>query len=437
MYPKLIIMSDILAKQDPQLSRSIELERARQRDNLELIASENYVSAAVLAATASVLTNKYAEGYPGRRYYNGCEHVDEVERLAQQRACALFSAEYANVQPHSGSQANAAVYLSLLRPGDTILGMDLAHGGHLTHGSSVSSSGIYYRSAFYGVDRDSERLDYEAIAARARTARPQLIVCGFSAYSREIDFARFATIAREVGAHLLADISHISGLVATDLHPSPLRDADVVTTTTHKTLRGPRGGMILMGHDRENRLQIMNKKTGAPKRYSELIDSAVMPGVQGGPLLHSIAAKAVAFREALAPSFKEYQRSILRNARALCTQLTTHGLRIVSGGTDTHLFSVDVSRNDWTGKDAAAALDQAGITVNKNTIPFDSRSPFVASGIRIGTPAVTSRGMGTAEMEQIAEFIVEVLREGRDQRALADIRSRVVAFTRPFAVPGE
>lgn len=428
---------NIIAEYDSQVYSSIEKERMRQREHIELIASENYVSAAVLAATGSLLTNKYAEGYPGRRYYNGCEYVDEIETLAIQRACALFSAEYANVQPHSGSQANSAVYLSLLQPGDTILGMQLTHGGHLTHGSRVSSSGIYYRSVFYGVDRESELLDYDAIADIAQKVMPKLIICGFSAYSRQIDFARFAEIARSVNAHLLADISHISGLIATACHPSPFAYADVVTTTTHKTLRGPRGGMILLGRDQENRLRITNKKTNALKKYSELIDSAVMPGVQGGPLLHSIAAKAVALKEAQEPEFKDYQRHIISNAQTLSATLANNGLRIVSGGTDTHLFCVDLSKIGWTGKDAAAALDRAGITVNKNTIPFDTRSPFVASGIRIGTPAVTSRGMRGADMVQIADFILEVLREGQDERALVDIRSRVTQFTSSFPVPGD
>lgn len=430
-------MIKTLAECDPQVYSGIEKERVRQHEHIALIASENYASAAVLAATGSLLTNKYAEGYPGRRYYSGCEHVDEIETLAIQRACALFSTEYANVQPHSGSQANGAVYLSLLQPGDTILGMDLAHGGHLTHGARVSSSGMYYRSVFYGVDRESELLDYNAIADIAQEVMPKLIICGFSAYSRQIDFARFAEIARLVDAHLLADISHISGLVATACHPSPFAHADVVTTTTHKTLRGPRGGMILLGRDRENTLRIMNKKTGALKKYSELLDSAVMPGVQGGPLLHSIAAKAVAFKEAQEPEFADYQRRIISNAQVLSTALASNGLRIVSGGTDTHLFCVDLNKSGWTGKDAAAALDRAGITANKNTIPFDTRSPFVASGIRIGTPAVTSRGMGEREMMQIADFILEVLRDGRDELALADIRLRVTQFTSAFSVPSD
>lgn len=429
-------MSVVLSRQDPQAYDSMQRECRRQRENIELIASENYVSEAVLAATASVLTNKYAEGYPGRRYYNGCEYVDEIETLAQQRACELFRAGYANVQPHSGSQANGAVYLALLNPGDTIMGMDLAHGGHLTHGSPVSSSGIYYRPVHYGVNRESELLDYDAILAIAHKVRPKLIICGFSAYARQIDFKQFSHIAQQVGAHLLADISHISGLVATSLHPSPFAFADIVSTTTHKTLRGPRGGMILIGQDRENRLGLTNRKTGARKKYSELIDSAVMPGIQGGPLLHVIMAKAVAFREALAPSFTEYQRAILTNARVLCAALARGGLRIVSGGTDTHLFCVDLSKTKWTGKDAAHALDRAGITVNKNTIPFDTRSPFVTSGIRLGTPAMTSRGMGASDMEQIAAFILEVLEDGRSESALADIRARVVAFTTPFSIPG-
>ena len=414
----------------------IQDERTRQTKNIELIASENYVSHAVLAATGSILTNKYAEGYPGHRYYSGCEYVDEIELLAQQRACDLFHATYANVQPHSGSQANSAVYLALLRPGDTIMGMSLAHGGHLTHGSIVSSSGIYYRSVSYGVDRKSELLDYDAILALAHKTKPRLIVCGFSAYSRRIDFERFAHIAQEVEAHLLADISHISGLVATSLHPSPLNVADIVSTTTHKTLRGPRGGMILIGDDCKNRLGIKNKKTKVLKRYSELINSAVMPGTQGGPLLHSIAAKAVAFKDAAHPSFRDYQLQVLKNAHILSTALQAGGLRIVSGGTDTHLFCIDLTQTKWNGRDAANALNSVCITTNKNTIPFDTLSPFITSGIRIGTPAITSRGMKEAEMHTIAEFILETLSEGQNTSARKSIKERVVHFTKQFPTPG-
>ena len=428
--------TEILSAEDPQLYGYIQDERMRQAENIELIASENYVSRAVLAATGSILTNKYAEGYPGHRYYNGCEYVDEIESLAQQRACTLFHATYANVQPHSGSQANSAIYLAILRPGDTIMGMSLSHGGHLTHGSIVSSSGIYYRSVSYGVDRESELLDYNAILSLAHKTNPRLIVCGFSAYSRRIDFERFAHIAQEVKAHLLADISHISGLVATSLHPSPINVADIVSTTTHKTLRGPRGGMILIGNDYENRLGIKNKKTQVPKRYSELINSAVMPGIQGGPLLHSIAAKAVAFKDAAHPSFHDYQLQVLRNAHTLSTALQAGGLRIVSGGTDTHLFCVDLTKTKWNGKDAANALNSVCITANKNTIPFDTRSPFVTSGIRIGTPAITSRGMKESDMHTIAEFILETLSEGHTTSARASIKKRVVRFTRQFPVPG-
>src|SRR5918911_229926 len=381
-----------LAEVDPDIAKALHEEAERQHRNLELIASENFVSEAVLEATGSVLTNKYAEGYPGRRYYGGCEVVDIVEDLAIARAKELFGCEHANVQPHSGAQANMAVYFTLLKPGDTVLGPNLSHGGHLTAGSPVNYSGKFYSIVAYGVRRDTERVDLDQVRDLAKQHHPKLIIAGGSAFPRQIDFAPFGEIAREVGAALMADIAHPAGLVAAGLHPSPVSVADFVTTTTHKTLRGPRGGMVL-----------------CRAAHAQALDRTVMPGVQGGPLMHVIAGKAVAFREALTPGWRAYQQQIVKNAKALAEALMARGLRLVSGGTDTHLMLLDLSPRGVTGKDAQEALDRAWITVNKNTIPFETKSPMITSGIRIGTPAVTTRGMKEPEMAQIAALIDRVL----------------------------
>jgi glycine hydroxymethyltransferase len=409
-----------LAASDPEIAALLAAEARRQSDGLELIASENFTSAAVREATGSVLTNKYAEGYPGRRYYGGCEVVDEVESLAIERAKALFGAEHVNVQPHSGTSANMAVYFAMLRPGDTLLGMDLACGGHLTHGHRLSYSGRDFNVVAYGVDRTSERIDFDDVRILALEHRPKLIVCGASAYSRLIDFARFRDIADEVGALLMADIAHIAGLVATGLHPSPVPHCDFVTSTTHKTLRGPRGGLVM-----------------CRERFAKEIDRAVFPGVQGGPLMHVIAAKAVAFGEALGDEFKGYQRRVVANTARLAAAVAGHGFRIVSGGTDNHLFLADVASRGptaggLTGKAAETALDRAAITVNKNTIPFDANPPLVASGIRLGTAAVTTRGMGEADMDAIAGLIAEVLAAPDDVAVVAAARERVRALAARF-----
>ena len=421
-----------LAHSDPAIHAIVQREEQRQRTKLELIASENFAGSAVLEATGTVLTNKYAEGYPGKRYYGGCEHVDEAENLARERACQLFGADHANVQPHSGSQANMAVYLTLLKPGDTILGMDLAHGGHLTHGSPVNISGKLYKIVSYGVDRDSERLNYDEIAAMAREHRPRLIIAGASAYPRQIDFARFREIADEVGAFFMTDMAHIAGLVAAGVHPSPVPHAHFTTTTTHKTLRGPRGGLILIGTDGENSIGAVAAKSGRVKNWSELLDSAVMPGIQGGPLMHVIAAKAVAFHQALQPDFATYQAQIVTNARALAHHLVEGGLRLVSGGTDNHLMLVDLSALDISGKAAESMLDEANITCNKNGIPFDTRSPLVTSGIRLGTPALTTRGMKEGDMAFVAEAILEVLKSKGDDAVIKRVGERVADFCDGF-----
>ncbi len=403
---------------DPEIAEALAAEIRRQDEGLELIASENFTSPAVRAACGSVMTNKYAEGYPGRRYYNGCEYVDEAERLAIARACELFGAEAANVQPHSGSQANMAVYFALLEPGDTVLAMSLDHGGHLTHGLQVNFSGRMYEFVGYGVDRQSEMLDYDEIAKLAREHKPKMLVAGASAYPREIDFARLRAIADEVGAWLVVDMAHIAGLVAAGLHPNPVEQAHVVTTTTHKTLRGPRGGMILAKQD-------LIKK----------INSQVFPGIQGGPLMHIIAGKAVCFKEAMLPEFTCYQQRVIDNAQHLAMELAACGFRIVSGGTDNHLMLVDLQPKNTTGKIAAAALDKAGITVNKNLIPFDPESPFVTSGLRIGTPAVTTRGMKEPEMKRIAQWIGRVVDHVDDEQVQAAVRAEVAAFTRNYPLP--
>ncbi len=408
-----------LETSDPDIAKVVQNEERRLREDLVLIASENYASSAVLAATGSVLTNKYAEGYPGRRYYAGTENVDVAEELAIERAKSLFGAEHANVQPHSGSQANMAAYFALLKPGDRVLGMSLDHGGHLTHGSPVNFSGKLFEFGHYGVDPESEQLDYDAVAEVAREFKPKLIVCGYTAYPREIDFPKFREIADEVGAYLLADIAHIAGLVVGGSHPSPVAYADIVTTTTHKTLRGPRGAMALTRSD-------------LARKYN----SAVFPNMQGGPMMHSIAAKAVAFKEAAQPEFKQYSAAIVQNAQSLSAALAAAGLRIVSGGTDNHLMLVDVRPIGLTGKEAEAALHAAGIVVNKNTIPNDPESPMVTSGVRIGTPAVTSRKMDTSDMETVAGFILDAVKASGDDSALASIKSAVGKFASQFHVPG-
>ena len=424
-----------IEKSDPELWKAMGQEADRQRENLELIASENYTSRAVQEAVGSVLTNKYAEGYPGKRYYGGCEFVDVAENLARDRAKELFGADYANVQPHSGSQANMAVYFSCLKPGDTILGMDLAHGGHLTHGAPVSFSGKMYQVVRYGVNRETEKIDYDELAKIAREAKPKIIVAGASAYARSLDFQAFRRIADEVGAYLMVDMAHIAGLVATGLHPSPIKLADFTTTTTHKTLRGPRGGMILIGTDKENNQGILNPKGDKTKLWSEIVDSTVFPGIQGGPLCHVVAGKAVAFKEALSPGFKVYMQRVVDNAKAMAKYLSEGGARIVSGGTDNHLMLVDLSPLGITGKESEKWLDAAHITVNKNGIPFDQKSAFVTSGIRVGTPAVTTRGMGVPEMGEIASYIMEVLKSKGDEKVIAGVREKVLRLTARFPLP--
>jgi glycine hydroxymethyltransferase len=408
-----------LAEEDPALAQAIRQEETRQRMKIELIASENYVSRAVREAVGSVLTNKYAEGYPGRRYYGGCEYVDVAERLAQERAKELFGADHANVQPHSGATANMAAYMAVLQPGDTLMGMSLAHGGHLTHGYSINFSGQFFKAASYGVNQQTELLDYDALEESIKEVRPKLLIAGASAYSRLFDFPRLRAIADSVGAILLVDMAHIAGLVAAGVHPSPIPYAHIVTTTTHKTLRGPRGGMIL-----------------CQAAFAKAVDKSTFPGVQGGPLMHVIAGKAVSFHEALQPAFKEYAQQIVANARHLAGVLERGGLRLVSGGTDNHLMLVDVSPLGVTGKQAEAALDAVGITVNKNAIPFDPQPPAHASGIRIGTPAVTSRGFGLAEMDQVGNWILSVLQNPQDEAGLNRVREEVAALCRRFPVPG-
>lgn len=407
---------DILAQTDPTVAQIIQDELQRQRDHLELIASENFTSAAVLAAQGSVLTNKYAEGLPGKRYYGGCEHIDRVEQLAIDRIKKLFGAAHANVQPHSGAQANFAVFLALLKPGDTIMGMDLSHGGHLTHGSPVNVSGKWFQVRHYGVNKETERLDYDEIRELALKERPKLIICGYSAYPRIIEFDKFRAIADEVGAYLLADIAHIAGLVATGHHPNPIPDCDVVTTTTHKTLRGPRGGLILT-RDAE-----LGKK----------LDKAVFPGNQGGPLEHVIAAKAVAFGEALKPEFKTYSAQVIANAQAMAKGLINRGFKIVSGGTDNHLMLVDLRSIGMTGKRADALVSDVRITANKNTVPFDPESPFVTSGLRLGSPAMTTRGMGELEFTEIANIIADRLLAPEDETVKQDCLRRVAALCDRF-----
>jgi glycine hydroxymethyltransferase len=406
---------------DPVLAAAIAAERRRQEEHLELIASENYASPRVLEAQGSVLTNKYAEGYPGKRYYGGCEHVDVAEQLAIDRAKQLFGAAYANVQPHSGSQANAAVYLALLRPGDTLLGMSLDHGGHLTHGAKVNFSGKLFNAVQYGLDAASGEIDYAEVERLAREHRPKMIIAGFSAYSRVVDWGRFRAIADGIGAFLVVDMAHVAGLVAAGVYPNPVPVADVVTTTTHKTLRGPRGGLILARENAE-----LHKK----------LNSMIFPGTQGGPLMHVIAAKAVAFLEALSPDFRAYQQQVVANARAMAAALQDRGYRIVSGGTDNHLFLLDLIGRDYTGKDADAALGRAHITVNKNAVPNDPRPPFVTSGLRIGTPATTTRGFREAEARQVGGWIADVLDAMGDEGAVLRVREQVLAICGRFPVYG-
>ena len=411
-------MSDLQQK-DSAVWDAIQAERVRQTDGLELIASENYTSAAVIEAAGSVLTNKYAEGYPGRRYYGGCEHVDDVESLARDRACELFGAEHANVQPHSGSQANMSVYLTELEPGDSYLAMDLAHGGHLTHGMHLNFSGQLYNVAHYGVREDDHRIDYDQVASMARELKPKMIVAGASAYPREIDHPKFAEIAREVGALLMVDMAHYAGLVAAGLHNNPVEVADYVTSTSHKTLRGPRAGFVL-----------------TREANARNLDRSIFPGMQGGPLCHIVAGKAVCFGEALEPSFREYAQSVIDNAQVLAETLVTGGLQLASGGTDNHLMLADVTPVGLTGKIAEESLDRAGITVNKNMIPFDQRKPLDPSGVRIGTAALTTRGMGTDEMKRVGAWILEVLGAADDESVGEKVRSEIATFCSDFPVPG-
>jgi glycine hydroxymethyltransferase len=408
---------EALKTTDPDVYAAIEAEAARQHDKLLLIASENFASPAVLAAQGSVMTNKYAEGYPGKRYYGGCQHVDTVEELAIQRCKQIFGAEHVNVQPHSGSQANMAAYLSVLKAGDTILGMDLAQGGHLTHGSKVNFSGILFRAFSYGVDRQTETIDYDVVQKLAEECRPRMIVVGASAYARVLDFPRFQEIAKSVGAYLMVDIAHIAGLIAAGLHPNPVPYADFVTTTTHKTLRGPRGGVTM-----------------CKAEHAKAVDKFVFPGMQGGPLMHVIAAKAVAFQEALSPAFKRYQQQVVANAKALAQGLLNRGYKIVSGGTDTHLMLVNLTNKGLTGKEADAALDAAGIIVNKNAVPYDEKPPFVASGIRIGSPIVSTRGMREAEMNEIVGLIDRVLQHRQDPAVLDEVRAQAKALCDRFPI---
>jgi glycine hydroxymethyltransferase len=404
---------------DPEIAAIIERERRRQKEGLELIASENYASRAILEAVGSVLTNKYAEGYPSKRYYNGCEFVDQAESLAIARARQLFGAQHANVQPHSGSQANLGAYVALIQPGDTVLAMSLAQGGHLTHGANVNLSGQLYKFIGYGVSRDTETIDYDEIARLAQTHRPKLIVAGATAYPRKIDFVRMRQIANSVGARFMVDMAHIAGLVAAKIHPDPVAVADVVTTTTHKTLRGPRGGMIL-----------------ATEEFAKPVDKAIFPGTQGGPLEHVIAGKAVALHEALQPSFVEYQKQIVANACALGEQLQARGIRLVSGGTDNHLLLVDLSKQGVSGKDAANALQQVGITCNKNLIPFDSQSPTVTSGVRLGTPALTTRGLREKDLRQVGDWIADIVTHMDDAALHARVKQAVTTFATQFPMPG-
>ncbi len=414
-----------LKQQDPEIFSSIEKETHRQNYNFELIASENFASRAVIEAMGSVLTNKYAEGYPGKRYYGGCEFVDIAEDLARDRAKKLFGADWVNVQPHSGASANAAVYLAFMKPGETLLGLDLSHGGHLTHGSPVNFSGITYHPEFYGVDKQTGRIDLDKVRDKAKKVKPKLISIGASAYPRDFDYTAFREIADEVGAYLWMDMAHTAGLIAAKLLNDPLPHCHVITTTTHKTLRGPRGGMILVGKDGENTLGVTARKSGRTKNWSEVLDSAVFPGTQGGPLMHVIAAKAVSFGEALQDDFTEYQRKVQANAKTMAETFLENGYNLVSGGTDNHLILVDLRNKGLTGKDAEEALDKAGITCNKNMVPFDDQSPFVTSGIRIGTPAMTTRGFQEDEFKQVSELINRVLENHENETVIKKVKDEV------------
>jgi glycine hydroxymethyltransferase len=423
---------DLLKNQDPELYGFLEKETERQNYNFELIASENFASQATISAMGSVLTNKYAEGYPGKRYYGGCEFVDQVENLARERGKKLFGADWVNVQPHSGASANAAVYLAMMNPGETLLGLDLAHGGHLTHGSPVNFSGITYNAEFYGVDKKTGRIDMNKVREKAKKVNPKMISIGASAYTRDFDYKEFRDIADEVGAILWMDMAHTAGLIAANELNDPLQVCDIVTTTTHKTLRGPRGGMILIGKDGENTLGVVARKSGRTKNWSEVLDSAVFPGSQGGPLMHVIAAKAVAFGEALQPDFKEYQKQVKANAKVMAEEFINLGYDLVSGGTDNHLILVDLRSKGLTGKVAEESLDQAGITVNKNMVPFDTESPFVTSGIRIGTPALTTRGFKENEFRSVVELIDQVLQKPEDEANRVKVKQQVREMCEKF-----
>lgn len=419
-------------QQDPELYKYLEAEKERQNLNFELIASENFASKATIQAMGSVLTNKYAEGYPGKRYYGGCEHVDKVENLARDRAKKIFGADWVNVQPHSGASANAAVYLAYMKPGDTLLGLDLAHGGHLTHGSPVNFSGIMHDAQFYGVEKETGKIDLNKVREKAKEVQPRMISIGASAYTRDFDYEGFREIANEVGAFLWMDMAHTAGLIAAGLLNDPLPHSDVVTTTTHKTLRGPRGGMILVGKDHENRLGVVAPKSGRVKNISEVLDSAIFPGSQGGPLMHVIAAKAVAFGEALEPDFKKYQKQVQKNAKTMAEEFLNLGYQLVSGGTDNHLILVDLRNKGLTGKIAEEALDKAGITVNKNMVPFDTESPFVTSGIRLGSPALTTRGFNEEEFKEVVKLINQALQKPHDEEHLARVKTRVQEICKTF-----
>lgn len=423
---------DVLKNQDPELYGYIQQETERENNNFELIASENFVSRTVISAMGTVLTNKYAEGYPGKRYYGGCEHVDKIEDLARDRAKKLFNADWVNVQPHSGASANAAVYLAFMNPGDTLLGLDLSHGGHLTHGSPVNFSGITYHPEFYGVEKDTGRIDLDKVRDKAKKVQPRMISIGASAYPRDFDYKAFREIADEAGAFLWMDMAHTAGLIATGLLNDPLPWCDVISTTTHKTLRGPRGGMILIGKDGENKLGVTARKSGRVKNTSEVLDSAVFPGSQGGPLMHVIAAKAVAFGEALQPEFKEYQQQIQKNAKHMANEFKNLGYDLVSDGTDNHLILVDLRNKNLTGKIAEESLDKAGITVNKNMVPFDTESPFVTSGIRLGTPALTTRGFKEEQFTDVVKLIDTVLQNPEDESTLETVKKEVQAICKEF-----
>ena len=423
-----------IEKLDPELYEIIKREQNREHDTLELIASENFTSPAILEAAGGIMTNKYAEGYPGKRYYGGCIHVDEAENLAIDRLKKLFGVEYANVQPHSGSQANMAVFMTFLNPGDTIMGLELSHGGHLTHGSAVNFSGQLYNSISYHVDKETGRVNFDEVRSLAQEHKPKMIICGGSAYPRYVEFDKFYEVAQEIGAFLMADIAHPSGLVAAGVHPSPVPYCDVITSTTHKTLRGPRGGIIMMGKDRENTWGKIAPKSGRTKMISELLDSSVMPGMQGGPLMHIISAKAIAFGEAIKDEFKLYAKKIVDNAKVMAQEFIEMDYDIVSGGTDTHVVLMDLSNKGISGKAAEKALEKAGITVNKNMVPFDQRSPFITSGIRVGTPAVTTRNMGNNEMKKIASFINTVITDADNDDTIQNVKSQVKELCDSFPI---